>query len=47
MKYAVEMDPGAMIHIKFHKVWFRYSKVDGGGGVMQTGWRLHMPTLVQ
>jgi hypothetical protein len=27
MKYAVEMDSGA-IHIKFHKDWFRYSKVD-------------------
>jgi hypothetical protein len=32
MKYAVEMGSGAMIYItKFHKDWFRHSKVDGGG----------------
>jgi hypothetical protein len=33
MKYAVEMGSAAMIYIrKFHKDWFRHSKVDGGGG---------------
>jgi hypothetical protein len=31
MKYAVEMGSGAMIiHTKFHKDWFRHSKVDRG-----------------
>jgi hypothetical protein len=32
MKSAVEMGSGAMIyvHTKFHKDWFRYSKVNGG-----------------
>jgi hypothetical protein len=34
MMYAFEMDPGAMtytcMYIKFHKDWFRYSKVDKG-----------------
>jgi hypothetical protein len=32
MKYAVEIGPDAMKYItKFHKDWFRYSKVDSGG----------------
>jgi hypothetical protein len=33
MKYAVEMGSGA---IKFHKDWFRHSKVDRGD--TQTTW---------
>jgi hypothetical protein len=33
MKYAVEVGSGAMI--LFHKDWFRYSKVDWGGGDSQ------------
>jgi hypothetical protein len=28
MKYTVEMGSGAMIYTKFHKDWFRHSKVD-------------------
>jgi hypothetical protein len=32
MKYAFVMDCGAhVIHTKFHKYWFRHSKVDGVG----------------
>jgi hypothetical protein len=32
MKYAAEMDLDAMIiHTKFHKYWFRRSKLIGGG----------------
>jgi hypothetical protein len=30
MKYAVEMASGAMIYTKFHKDWFRPSKVVRG-----------------
>jgi hypothetical protein len=31
MKYAVEMDSGAMTYVtKFHEVWPRHSKVDWG-----------------
>jgi hypothetical protein len=30
MKYTTEMGSGAM-YTKFHKDWFRYSKVDGRG----------------
>jgi hypothetical protein len=30
MQYVLEMGSGAMIY-KFHKDWFRYSKVDKGG----------------
>jgi hypothetical protein len=31
MKYAVEMGSGVMIkYTKFHKYWFRHSKVDRG-----------------
>jgi hypothetical protein len=33
MKYAAEMGLGAMIYTKFHKDWFRHSKVYGGGGI--------------
>jgi hypothetical protein len=28
MKYAVEKGSGAMTYMKFHKDWFRYSKLD-------------------
>jgi hypothetical protein len=33
MKYATEIGSGAMIyvHTKFHKDWFRHSKVNGEG----------------
>jgi hypothetical protein len=35
------------IHIKFHKDWFRHSKVDGGIYTdTQTGCRLHMPIFL-
>jgi hypothetical protein len=34
MRYTVEMVSGAMIHTKFHKDWFRNSKVHGGEGGM-------------
>jgi hypothetical protein len=30
MKYAAEMGSGAMIYTKFHKCWFRHSKVNRG-----------------
>jgi hypothetical protein len=33
MKYAVEMGSRCHdIHTKFHKDWFRYSKIEGEGG---------------
>jgi hypothetical protein len=30
MKYAVEMDSGAMIYAKFHKDWFAMQKLTWG-----------------
>jgi hypothetical protein len=46
MKYAAEMNSGAMIHTRFHKDWFCHSDADGGGGDTQTAWRSHKPTLI-
>jgi hypothetical protein len=38
------------MHTKFHKDWFKYSKVNGGkeftGTCTQTAWRAHKPTLI-
>jgi hypothetical protein len=47
MKYAVGMGSGAMIiHTKFHKDWFRHSKVNMGGFAdTQTAWKSHKLTL--
>jgi hypothetical protein len=33
------------IHTKFHKDWFRHSKVDRERGFTDTGWRSHKPGL--
>jgi hypothetical protein len=50
LKYAVEMGSGAMIYItRFHKDWFRYSKVDWGGDthrdIQTVNWP-HKPTFI-
>jgi hypothetical protein len=50
MKYVVEMGSVAMIyvHTKFHKDWFRHSKVLGGRGIYtDAGWKSHTPTLAK
>jgi hypothetical protein len=49
MKYAVELGSGAVIriHTKFHKVWFRYSKVNREGyRDTQTVRRSPKPTFI-
>jgi hypothetical protein len=47
MKYALEMGLGAMmyVHTKFHKDWFRHSKLNRWEGT-QTACRSHKPTFI-
>jgi hypothetical protein len=49
MKYVVELGSGAMIYnTKFHKDWFRHSKVNGGREEFketQTAWISHKSTF--
>jgi hypothetical protein len=42
MKCFVEMDSGA----KFHKDWFRHSKVEKGDTDAQTAWGSHKPVSI-
>jgi hypothetical protein len=48
MKYAADMGSHAMIYTKFHKDWFRCSKVNMGGGYRDKGtaWRQQNDTYI-